>query len=83
MENVKIDGLASQKPKKEIVELIKYIKRGEVWYKITIDGIYVDNSCTQDLQQANEMYETVLQYGSLVIETVLRSHSIQKGGQNG
>lgn len=83
MENVKIDGLASEKPNKEIVELIKYIKRGEAWYKITIDGIYVDNSCTQDLKQANEMYETVLQYGSLVIETVLRSHEIQKGGQNG
>ncbi len=83
MEKQSKDGLASKKPNKEIVELIQYNKRGEVWYKITINGIYVDNSCTLKLDEANKMYETVLQYGSLVIETVLRSHEIQKGGLHG
>ena len=55
MEKQSKDGLASEKPNKEIVELIQYNKRGE----------------------------TVLQYGSLVTETVIRSHEIQKGRLHG
>lgn len=83
MEKQSKDGLASKNPKKDTVELIKYNERSEIWYKITINGSYVENSCTQKVDDANEMYETVLQYGSLVIETVIRSHKIQKGGLNG
>lgn len=83
MEKQSKDDLASKKPKKDTVELIKYNQRSEIWYKITINGSYVENSCTQKVDDANEMYETVLQYGGLVKETVIRSHKIQKGGLNG
>lgn len=83
MEKQSKDGLASKKPNKETVSLIKYNQRKEIWYKITIDKSYVNDSCTQDYAEALEMYETILQHGSLTNETVLFSHDIEKGGQNG
>lgn len=87
MDNVKTDVLASQKPKTETVELIQVVEsngdKTETYYKITIGGLYVDKSFTNDEDKANAMYEIVLAHGSLIKETVLRSHEVQKGGQNG
>ncbi len=87
MDNVKKDVLASQKPKTETVELIQVVEsngdKTETYYKITIGGLYVDKSFTNDEDKANAMYEIVLAHGSLIKETVLRSHEVQKGGQNG
>lgn len=87
MENVKTDVLASQKPKTETVELIQIIEsngeKTETYYKITKGGLYVDKSFTTNEDQANGMYEVVLAHGSLINETVLRSHEIEKGGLHG
>ena len=87
MDNVKTGVLASQKPKTETVELIQIVEsngnKTETYYKITKGGLYVDKSFTTNEDQANAMYEVVLAHGSLIKETVLRSHKVQKGGQNG